>query len=404
MIDFSTLQGLSIPEGVVTQIADASGRVLWALDTGGKVILEVEKITSNTYAGETTYTGEQFILLNIYPKTNGTVKVTYGGLTKTITDTSGAEEPNAQQVFFGTFNGVSDSVETPSSGELTIEGDCKAFACGTFATSAKSSNTSSYTGITSVTDWGSVSNIPEKAFAQCTGLTSVTIPGKKIDRICDVAFVSCTSLISATISEGVKYLNSEINSEINIKQGPFSGCTSLTYVYIPASVVSMNRSTFNKCSALANIVVADGNAYFSSNGSILFNKAKTELLSYPTASGTYTIPDSVTSIGSYAFSSCTGLMSVIIPDSVTSISWMSFGDCTGLTSVTIPANVTSIANQAFFGCTGLTSVSFANTSGWYVTETKGGDASTGTAVDVSDSANNATLITDTYRTYYWYRS
>ena len=42
MINFSTLQDLTIPEGVVTQIADASGRVLWAL-SGGKVILEVEK-------------------------------------------------------------------------------------------------------------------------------------------------------------------------------------------------------------------------------------------------------------------------------------------------------------------------------------------------------------------------
>ena len=126
MIDFSTLQGLTLPEGVVMQITDESGRVIWAV-SGGKVILEVEKMTSDTYAGETTYTGEQFILLDIYPKTGGTVNVTYGGLTKTITDTSGAAEPNAQQVFFGTFNGVSDSVATPTSGELTIEGGYYAF-------------------------------------------------------------------------------------------------------------------------------------------------------------------------------------------------------------------------------------------------------------------------------------
>ena len=124
-MNFATLKGLTIPEGVVTQITDASGRVLWMVqsDSGVPVILEVEKITSDTYAGETTYTAEEFILLDIYPKTNGTVSVTYGGLTKTITDTSGAEEPNAQQVFFGTFNGVSDSVTTPASGTLKISGD-----------------------------------------------------------------------------------------------------------------------------------------------------------------------------------------------------------------------------------------------------------------------------------------
>ena len=86
------------------QIEDAQGRVLWALPVAsGSVVLEVKKITATTYAGSTSYANEKFILLDIYPKTNGTVAVTYGGLTKTITDTSGAASPNAQQVYFGTF-------------------------------------------------------------------------------------------------------------------------------------------------------------------------------------------------------------------------------------------------------------------------------------------------------------
>ena len=107
-------------------------RLFFAPESGEPVVLEVEKITSNTYANETTYEHEEFILLDIYPKPGGTVNVTYGGLTKTITDTSGAEEPNAQQVFFGTLNGISDSVATPSNGELIIEGACYAFSCGTY--------------------------------------------------------------------------------------------------------------------------------------------------------------------------------------------------------------------------------------------------------------------------------
>ena len=142
MIDFTTLQGLTIPEGVVTEITDAQGRVLWMLPVaGGPVILEVEKITSDTYAGSTTYTGESFVLLNIYPATNGTVNVTYGGLTKTITDTSGVASPNAQQVFFGTFNGVADSVETPASGTLTIEGDYRNVTVGTYESGSKAGST-----------------------------------------------------------------------------------------------------------------------------------------------------------------------------------------------------------------------------------------------------------------------
>ena len=72
-----------------------------------------------------------------------------------------------------------------------------------------------------------------------------------------------------------------------------------------------------------------------------------------------TIPNSVTSIGSYAFSGCSGLTSVTIPNSVTSIGSYAFSGCSGLTSVTIPNSVTSIGSYAFSGC-GLTSVTIPN--------------------------------------------
>ena len=285
MIDFATLQGLTIPEGVVTQIADASGRVLWALSSD-KVILEVKKITSDTYAAETTYTGEQFILLDIYPKTNGTVKVTYGGLTKTITDTSGAEEPNAQQVYFGAFNGVSDSVETPASGELTIGGDCSGFGVGSYAKSSKIQNYCSC--ITAITDFGSVGYIPKSAFYSCTGLTSVTIPESVIS-IGYHAFYNCTGLTSATVSSAIIY------------DSAFVICTGLTSVTIDRSVTNIEGNPFAYCKALTNFVVDSNNEHYSSSGAILFNKDITKIIAYPTASGHYTIPASVTSIGDSAF-------------------------------------------------------------------------------------------------------
>ena len=226
-INFATLQGLTIPEGVVTQITDASGRVLWMVSGGDKVILEVEKITSDTYAGETTYTGEQFILLDIYPKTNGTVNITYGGLTKTITDTSGAEEPNAQQVFFGTFNGVSDGVETPASGELTIEGDYVAFGIGSYA-SSKVSNISC-SCVTAVIEYGEVAYIPDSAFYNCDGLTSVTIP----------------------------------DSVTSIGNYAFGDCDGLTSVTIPDSVTSIGRGAFYACNGLTSVTFNNTNGWYS---------------------------------------------------------------------------------------------------------------------------------------------
>lgn len=276
MIDFSTLQGLTIPEGVVTQITDASGMVLWMVSGGDKVILEVEKITSDTYAGETTYTGEQFILLDIYPKTNGTVKVTYGGVTKTITDTSGAVEPNAQQVFFGTFNGVADGVATPASGELTIEGDCVAFGCGSFQNGSKAMNKGYSSCITDIAKWGEVSYIPQLAFVNCVGLKSVNIE----------------------------------SSVTKIKGLAFSDCAGLTSVIIPKSVVEIEATAFIKCVNLTNIIVENENSCFTTEGRVLFDKDKTRIISAPAVVGHYTIPASVTRIDDAAFGA--GLTSVSV--------------------------------------------------------------------------------------------
>ena len=59
---------------------------------------------------------------------------------------------------------------------------------------------------------------------------------------------------------------------------------------------------------------------------------------------------SVTSIGYYAFRSCSALTSVTIPNSVTSIGSSAFYGCSSLTSITIPEYVTSISYSAFRGC------------------------------------------------------
>ena len=73
-----------------------------------------------------------------------------------------------------------------------------------------------------------------------------------------------------------------------------------------------------------------------------------------------TIPNSVTTIGNFAFCYCWGLTSIVIPNSVTVIGKCAFEGCIGLTSVEIGNSVTSIGRYAFYNCQGLTSINIPN--------------------------------------------
>ena len=116
-------------------------------------------------------------------------------------------------------------------------------------------------------------------------------------------------------------------------------------ITIPDSVTSIGSYAFYYCTALINVIIPDS---VTSIGSYAFYNC-TSLMNV-------TIPDSVTSIGSYAFYSCTSLMNVTIPDSVTSIGSYAFSGCTSLTNIVIPDSVTSIESYVFYNCTALTNV------------------------------------------------
>ena len=198
----------------------------------------------------------------------------------------------------------------------------------------------------------SVTDIGYSAFEGCTGLTSVTIPDC-VTSIDNYAFSNCTSLSSVTIP----------NSVIDIGRRAFKGCTSLSSVTIPNSVTTIGDGLFSGCYGLTNITVdSDNENYCSDSYGVLYNKDKTKLIQYPIGNTltTFTIPDTVTTIGDSAFEGCTCLTNVTIPESVTSIGNGVFYNCRGLTTFTIPDTVTTIGDSAFEGCTGLTSATIPN--------------------------------------------
>ena len=262
---------------------------------------------------------------------------------------------------------------------------------------------------------GSVTSIRNYAFADCSGLTSITIP-ELITEIGSCAFENCTGLTEikwnavavnslgsdafnsagrfgdgitvifgnnvTEIPEDLFYVNTGLidryhpkvtsvfigNSVESIGESAFRGCDSLTSITIPDSVTSIGDDAFYNCVGLTSVTIGNGvtsigsDAFYGCDSltSVTIPDSVTSIGKYAfsgcTGLTSVTIPDSVTSIGSSAFRTCTGLTSVFIGNGVTSIEAGTFGGCRGLTSITIPSSVTNIGEDAFRGCSGLTSV------------------------------------------------
>lgn len=193
----------------------------------------------------------------------------------------------------------------------------------------------------SVSLGNSVEAIEESVFSNCKSLKEITLPDS-VTYIGEGAFFRCLALESITLGNSVASIDSEA----------FYVCCNLKEITIPAGVTYIDPYAFMLCISMDKITVDEDNTEYSNDeDGVLFNKDKTALLLYPAGSKrtSYTIPDSVKTIGPFAFVYCNDLKTLIIPGSVEKISMAASYCCLNLEDIIISDGVDSIDEMAFFG-------------------------------------------------------
>lgn len=169
-----------------------------------------------------------------------------------------------------------------------------------------------------------------------------------------------------------------------IEQKAFKNCTTMTSVTIPNSVISIGDSAFSGCNNLTKITLPFVGASATANS--VYDQVFGYIFGYTTGVGTvagatiqcyynatnyhYYIPSGLStvvvtdgkSIPANAFRGCSAITSITLPDTVNKISDRAFSDCSSLESIEIPSGVTEIGEDAFKGCEAITKVNYAGTA------------------------------------------
>ena len=225
--------------------------------------------------------------------------------------------------------------------------------------------------ITAYTGAGGAVTIP----SELNGIPVVQVGSGEVP-IQGWAYGSQQSIASISISQGISrigryaFYGSSItsvdipNSVTNLGEYAFYACNNLTTLTIPNSVIRIADGALCGLNGLISFTLELPNSNFVYQNGVLFNQNQTLLIvAFPEclSGDTYTIPNTVTSIGILAFLGCDNLTDIAISSGVTNIGNGAFAGCAGLTNMTIPNSVITIGMYAFNGCTKLENITIPAT-------------------------------------------
>ncbi len=245
-----------------------------------------------------------------------------------------------------------------------------------------------HTSVETVSIADSVTDLGRYSFYFCRQLTEMTISENVLTLGSDF-LGRCASLTKITVEEGnpnytadehgvlfnkgmtilMQYPVGSTATEYSIPETvleinnySFSDASFIEIIRFPADLYYYGRMAFMCCPSLTAFEVAENSPYFTAGSDgILFSKDGKTLCKYPAAKKEreYTIPDTVITLGAYAFHE-SPLESVTIPEGVQRVEWMAFAACENLTEITIPKTVFSIEHSTFNGCSSLSSAKILN--------------------------------------------
>ena len=203
-----------------------------------------------------------------------------------------------------------------------------------------------------------VLDISSEAFRGNKNLVRVSIPSQ-ISKIDSIMFLGCSSLSRIDVAENNAHFVS-VDGVLYDKEKSkliVYPATQPTEYKLPDTLIEIDENAFRD-SSIINLYVSNTNTLFASDNGVLFNKDKTELVSFPRGrTGEYAVPDTVERIGEHAFIQCNNLTNVMLPVKLKEIAADAFLEC-GLLSITIPENVITIGDSAFGDCHSMTEVTF----------------------------------------------